>query len=404
LHATSRVRLRPLIVRSEDGEYVVGSLDNGEFVAVPEVGKRAIELLSDDKTLAEAGQQLGHEFGADVDLADFVVALCDLGFVGSIDGRPVNGGGPVFRSNLPRLRPDHVRWLFRGWFGVLYLAVLVVAAIAVFSRPGPGWLRFDTLLWLHSTSLTLITNTALVVALAALHELAHLVAARSLGLPSRVGISTRLGALAPVTDVRCLWAVPPRQRYRVYLAGMANDLMVIGLAQLVGTCFAGLRAPMDALSLLAVLVLLGQCQLYMRTDLYLVATTLARTKNLYQDASVYLLDRLGRAWRRLTGRGQAARHDPLAPLSEREFRMVRRYAVVMVAGSAVAVVLTVTVVAASLVVAVSRAVSAVPGGGPFHVLDGTLTLALVVLFQTLFVVKLFRLRGDRLRRLRERMR
>jgi putative peptide zinc metalloprotease protein len=404
LHTTSRVRLRSLIIRPEDGEYVVGSLDNGEFVAVPEVGRRAIELLGRDWTLSQAGQKLGQEFGGDVDLTGFVAQLCDLGFVRSIDDRPVDGGAPGFRPNLPRLRPAHVRWLFGRWFRVLYVAVLAAAAVVVAGRSGPGWLRYDTLLWLDSISLALAANLGLIALLAALHELAHLVAARSLGLPARIGISTRLGALTPVTDVRCLWAVPPRQRYRVYLAGMASDLLVISVAQLLGSYAGPLRAPMDALSLLAVLTLLGQLQLYTRTDLYLVATTLSRAGNLHQDALAHLLDRLRRARHRLTRRPIPPRPDPLCSLPAREARIVRRYAVVMVAGSAVAIALTVAVVVANLVTAVLRAVATVRGAGWLGALDGLATLTILVAVQALFVVTLLRLRGERLRRLHDRLR
>ncbi len=393
---TSRVRLRPLVIRPEDGEYVVGSLDNGEFVAIPEVGKRAIELLGDGRTLEEASRQLGREYDAEVPLADFVEQLCELGFVASIDGSPVEGGEPAFRPNFPRLRQHHVQWLFRPWLAAPYVAVLAWAAVAVARRPGPGWLRYDTLLWSDSVSLVLVANFALVAALAALHEFAHLAAARSLGLPARFGLSTRLGTLAPVTDVRCLWAVEPRRRYRVYLAGMASDLMVISAAQLTGAYLPGVRAPMDALSLLAVLAMLGQLQLYMRTDLYLVATTLARTKNLHNDAVVYLLDRL----RRL--RDRRHRPDPLAELSARETLVVRRYAIVMVAGSAVALTLLLTTLGTNLVAAIARAITAIGSGAWLRVLDGAATLTILLLFQTLFVLTLLRLRGERLRRLRQR--
>lgn len=395
------MELRPLVIRPEDGEYVVGSLEVGEFVAVPDVGKRAIELLRDGRTLDEAGRQLGREFDARVPLADFVEQLCELGFVTSIDGIPVEGGEPAFRPNLPRLRQHHVRWLFRPWLVVPYLAVLAWAAAVTARRPAPGWLRYDTLLWSDSVSLALVANFALFAGLAALHEFAHLIAARSLGLPARVGLSTRLGTLAPVTDVRCLWAVAPKRRYRVYLAGMASDLMVISVAQLAGAHLPGLRAPMDALSLLAVLAMLGQCQLYMRTDLYLVATTLARTKNLHNDALVYLLDRLRRVRDRRQGTG--TRPDPLAGLSARETLAVRRYAIVMVAGSAVAVTLILATLGGNLLTAVARAFAALDGGGGWiRVLDGVATLTILLLFQTLFVVTLLRLRGERLRRLRQR--
>jgi putative peptide zinc metalloprotease protein len=399
---TSRVRLRPLVVRPEDGEYVVGSLDNGEFVALPEIGKQAIELLGDEAPLAEVNRRLDHVAGVGVDLAGFVEQLCDLGFVATIDGRPVEGGPPPFRPNLPRLRAGHVRWLFSWPSRVVYVAVVAAAVIAMAGGSGLGWLHHESLFWLDSTSLVMLATLAAAIPLAALHELAHLVAARSLGLPARIGIGTRLDALVVITDVRCMWAVPPRQRYRVYLAGMASDVLMISLAQLVAATAEEWRAPLDALSLVAVLGMLNQFLLYLRTDLYLVATTLVRAKNLYQDASVYAVDRLRRVWRRLAGTGP--RPDPLAALPRREFVLARGYAVVMVVGSAVAVGATLVLAVPSVVALVSQALASMRGDGWLGVVDGTGTLAVFAALQGVFVIAFFRGRRERVRRLRERFR
>jgi hypothetical protein len=49
---------------------------------------------------------------------------------------------------------------------------------------------------------------------ATVHELAHLAAARSLGVPARIGLSTRLFYLVAQTDVSGIWAAPRRARYR----------------------------------------------------------------------------------------------------------------------------------------------------------------------------------------------
>jgi putative peptide zinc metalloprotease protein len=396
LGAGSVVTLRPLVVRYEAGEYVVGSLDNGEFVALPEVGRRAIELLTDDRTLGEAGQQLGREFGADVDLLDFVAQLRALGFVSSVDGRAVDLPG-AFRPNLPRLRREHVVWLFRLPMRLLYAAVVLAAVVTVVSgRSDLSWLHFRTLFWLDRTSLVILANLVIVAAVAALHELAHLVAARSLGLPARINLGTRLYSLVAQTDVRCLWAVRPARRYRVYLAGMACDLFVLSLS-VVGSAFlAPAREPLRAVSLLAVLAIANQFQLYMRTDLYLVAITLTRAKNLFQDSSVYLVDRIRRLRRR-------DRPDPLRDLSPREARVVRGYAAVMTIGSVLAIGLYLAYGLPTLVTLIARGVAAILSGQALGLVDGALTVATVAGAQVLFIVVLLRGRRERLRRLRERL-
>ena len=393
----SVVRLRPLIIRLEAGEYVVGSLDSGEFVAVPELGKRAIELLAGDTTLGQAREELG----GDVDLVDFVAQLSALGFVSSVDGRPVDSP-VVFRPNLPRLRRQHVEWLFRRPVRMLYAAIVAVAVVVVATgRSDLSWLHYRALFWLDQTSLLIVGNLAMVVAMATLHELAHLVAARSLGVPARITLGTRLYSLVAQTEVRCLWAVPPAQRYRVYLAGMACDLLLLSMS-VAGSALLGpvARGPLGALSLFAALALVNQFQLYIRTDLYLVAITLTRAKNLYQDSSVYLIDQIRRITRR---KRRPGREDPLHELSTREARLVRGYAALMATGSVLAVGLFLAYGVPTLVTLTARGVAAMGSGRALGVVDGAVTVATVVGAQVVFVVALLKGRRERVRRLRERL-
>ena len=58
------------------------------------------------------------------------------------------------------------------------------------------------------------------------HELAHLIAARAVGVNSRMGISHRLWYLVAETDLTGLWSVTRNQRYLPMLAGMIVDLTV----------------------------------------------------------------------------------------------------------------------------------------------------------------------------------
>lgn len=364
----SRVRLRPLVVRFEDGEYVVGSLDSGEFVVLPAIARRAIELLGTDRTLAEVRDSLEEEYGVSVDLPDFVDQLAEVGFVAQVDGERLPEV-PTTTAGLPWLRARHVAWLISRPAALVYLAIVLAAAVFLVtrpeSRPGSG-----TLLTVSWTGPILLLLVVLFAAVIALHELGHLAAARALGLPARVSLTTRLYLLTARTEVPCLWAVPRRRRYLVYFAGIALDLLVLSLAVIIGSLWEPLHAPLNILALVPAVNLVLQLQLYMKTDLYLVAADLTRARNLFADSAAYI--------RYLARRRNGS--DPLAALPARERRAVQVYAAVMATGTVLSMAFFLFVVAPAMVSITIRGTDSirhgVAGGGPAHLADGLLTIAI----------------------------
>jgi len=384
---TSRVGLRPLVIRSEDGEYVVGSLDNGEFVVLPEVGRRAIELLGSGQTLAEAHRALEVEYGISVDLPDFVDQIAGIGFVEQVDGQGVPDG-QVTPVPAPRLRARHVAWLISRPAAVVYLVIVLTAAFLLVtqprSRPGSG-----KLLVIPWTSAILLLLTALFAIVIALHEVGHLVAARAFGLPAQVSLTTRLYFLTARTEVPCLWAVPRRQRYVVYLAGIVVDLLVLCLAVIVGTAWPSLHALLAVVAIVPIINLILQLQLYMKTDLYLVAADLTRARNLFADSTAYVRYVVGVGRERLARRPRPSLPEALSALPARERRTVRVYAGVMVAGTVFSLAFYLLVLLPAMVSVAIRGASSIrhglAGGGIPYLLDGLLTIALQASYYALFL-------------------
>ena len=94
LTADSRVELRPLSVRPEGDGFMVGDLARGEFITVPAIAVVVIGALREGRTVAEAAARARDSAGTDVDVADFVETLRDLGFVARIDGASLETEGP----------------------------------------------------------------------------------------------------------------------------------------------------------------------------------------------------------------------------------------------------------------------------------------------------------------------
>jgi putative peptide zinc metalloprotease protein len=100
----SRVRLRTLSQRRDRDGWVIGRPETGDFISIPDVAHRAITLLGDRLTVDEVTARLRAETGTRFAVADFVAALDELGFVGSVDDLVREDRAEPARA-APRARP-----------------------------------------------------------------------------------------------------------------------------------------------------------------------------------------------------------------------------------------------------------------------------------------------------------
>jgi putative peptide zinc metalloprotease protein len=375
---SSRVRLRTLSQRRDRDGWVIGRPETGDFISIPDVAHRVITLLGERLTVDEVSARLRAETGTRFGVADFVAALDELGFVGSVDDLPREDHADN-RPSLPWLRQEHVRWLLHP------LAPIVVAGFAgagvTMLALHPALLpSYHVLVWSRRVGLVLAVNAAIGWTLVLLHELAHLATARAAGAPSRITLSTRLQFLVAQTDVSGVWAAPRRSRITVYLAGIAANVCLAGACLLV----LGLANPHGIpRSLLAVgvtetvLMLATQLMVFMRTDLYFVLQDLTGCANLYADGSAYLRY-LGR-----TTRHSTSATDPSLAYPATERRAIRLYSAVLLAGTAICLGVECAVSVPALIVLLVRAVSEI-GVTPVTTLDGSAALTILLTWQALW--------------------
>jgi putative peptide zinc metalloprotease protein len=375
----SRVRLRTLSQRRDRDGWVIGRPETGDFISIPDVARRVITLLGEGLTVDEVSARLRAQTGTRFAVADFVAALDELGFVGSVDDLLREDHADT-RPSLPWLRPEHVRWLLHP------LAPIVVAGFAaaglIMLALHPALLpSYHVLVWSRRVGLVLAVNAAIGWTLVLLHELAHLATARAAGAPSRITLSTRLQFLVAQTDVSGVWAAPRRSRITVYLAGIAANVCLAGAFLLV----LGLANPPGVLrSLLAVavaetvLMLATQLMVFMRTDLYFVLQDLTGCANLYADGSAYL-----RYLGRRTTRHSRSAPDPSLAYPATERRAIRLYSVVLLAGTAICLGVECAVSVPALIVLLVRAVSEI-GVTAVTTLDGCVALTILLTWQTLW--------------------
>lgn len=383
----SVVVLHDLAIRPDDEEWIVGRAATGEFAALPDEAKTVIDLLAAGLTVAEAKRRADERHAADLDVADFVADLIDLGFVAAVDGRSLDEPPPA-PSSLPWLRPSHVRWAFTRPAAVVLAAFILFGfTVAVHRSEWPTWRAFFAF---DYPGVNLLIAMSLSGLNAAVHESWHLAAARAAGIDGRISFGTRLIFLVAQTSVPGLWAADRRARLRFCLAGMTWDLTLTSACLLVASATPHPSVAHRLCELLALIILLAfgmQFAFFIRTDFYLVVQELLRCKNLHADA-VARLRWLGARIRARRG-GPDPGPDPTSALPARERRPVKVFAVLVALGTTLVLAMFVVYQLPILVLTLYRSavevVHAVRDGSALRIVDGALTLFLTAGYRALFL-------------------
>ncbi|MEV5965330.1 hypothetical protein AB0L70_26410 [Kribbella sp. NPDC051952] len=318
------MNLAHVVIRQEaEGEYVVGDPASGNFIVVPEVGARLVELFAAGRTVEEAAADVERETGESIDAADFAQVLLESGVA-----RETEEQHQWAISKVPT-------WLVKPFFGpvawTVYAACLVVTLVMFVVEPSLRPTYEDTFVF-PDIVLSLVVTNVVVILLTFLHESWHAFAGAAVGVPSRLRLERR--GIFPVleTDLSGLWALPPVRRYGPFLAGMAVDSVVLFLA--VGPRYAWSRGWIDLppllIRILAMVVLSQVAKLafqtlaYLRTDMYLVMATATGCGNLHQVTRLSL--------KRLVRRLTPDEETVLSTAHTQDLRVARWYRLLYVAG------------------------------------------------------------------------
>ena len=114
--------------------------------------------------------------------------------------------------------------------------------------------------------------------LSAIHELAHLLAGRRLGLASRIRLSNRFYFVVFETTLDGLVGVPRRQRYLPMLAGLGADVVAMASLTVAAALTHGEGGSLVsgvclALAFSTLPRIVWQFYLFLQTDIYFLAAT-----------------------------------------------------------------------------------------------------------------------------------
>jgi putative peptide zinc metalloprotease protein len=335
----TRLRLLSANRQYEGDEIILGRPDTGVFIAIPSEAGTILDLIASGSTLGEIESFYRHNYGDDESSIPFIEGLIQRGLVAPTDVIAAPSSEIATNSVIDRLSRALFSRTVLCLHSLLILAAGVTVAIVPSILPDTGSLYFQD----HRA-----LKTVLVLGIAYLsiffHEMAHLLAARSVGVRGRLGISHRLWFVVAETDLTGLWAVPRRLRYMPILAGPLVDLssacallLLLYLDQVsVLYLRTDIRQIVSASIFVYFLRIIWQCYFFLRTDFYYLIATLTGCKNLMGDTERWLGEKF-------------LRPSPLkaAPMpwyiSDRELRVVRVYAVLWVTGHAASFVTLVLV-------------------------------------------------------------
>lgn len=309
-----------LSVVPEGDQVIVGDPARAVFVALPPIGAQVLELLRAGATVGEARVQASALAGEDVDVADFVTSLVELGFLRVADDeRPSLADGV---APPPRPRRPNRAFSPAAWTAYAACAIAAVALYALDPRLLP---RATDVFFLDTPVRSIAALTLMTYVLAFAHEGCHWLAARAAGVSARIAIGRRLYFLALEIDLSGLWSLPRRQRYGPLLAGMAFDGVVLAGVLVsrygdgAGWWHVGDAAgrALAAIAFIEVTAIVSQCWIFLRTDLYAVLVTATGCVNLLRVNALLVR----RALRRIT----PEQRDELAAAPARDLAVARWY-------------------------------------------------------------------------------
>ncbi|WP_121610076.1 peptidase [Mesobacillus foraminis] len=373
--AYSKLTLHSLQIRKDKKNYIVEDLSSGEFYEMPKICIDAIKMINEGKMLSEIEAVLTSRYpDEEVDMTDFAGQLFALGLVKSVDGEEVP------RTEKKHGEPEGFNWIsprvgkffFNSFMTRGYIGAMILCVVIFLVRP-ELWPRYQDIFPFDLMMYNIVAVLLVTFLLVLVHEMGHVLAVRSEGLPTRIELGHRLVFVVLETDMSRVWSLPPEKRNRLYLAGLYFDAVVLLAALAAKLVFSDDEVIMGIAGVVVlntVIRIIYQFCIYMKTDFYYVLENKTGCYNLMENGQSFLKNTLSF----LPG-------EPYTEAFPGEEKLVRPYAVFYLLG----VIITLVLAAAYSVPQLAFAGSYIYTGLSHH--PGTLLFwdALIFLMQFILV-------------------
>ena len=290
------IPLHPLVYVPDGDEVTIGRRDVDSYAVFPADGAEVVRRLETGASPGEVVRWYQAEYGESLDIDHVLAALVELDFVRD-PSRPDGPSKPVRWQRLGATLFSVPAWLvyagIAGW------------AVAVMIRSPDAVPTYHSIFFTDYYAVIELTLVATVIPLLLAHECFHALAARRLGVRTRLGIGRRLYTVVLETRMDGLVAVPRRQRYLPILAGVLFDGLAVAIFIVIADASRDPHGEFTlagrlclALAFTTFLRIVWQTYLYLRTDLYALVVTVLGCVDLHATARRLLANR----WNRLLGR------------------------------------------------------------------------------------------------------
>lgn len=318
------VLLHPLTFIQEEEGVNIGRFGTDTFAVFPEEGAEIIRLLQNGMTIAEVSRWYQEKYKEELDIQDFLNTLRELTFLRE-EQEDASGLLPVKGQKLGA-------WMFSPAAWIIYAGLFALAMWMMIQMPSLVPHREQVY---FSPMVTLVMLGLFIgqVPGILLHESMHMLAARRIGIPSKLGIGRRMYIFVFEASMPGIWGVPRRQRYLPLMAGMLGDIIWFSILVVSAGFIIQIEGQatfislfFSALAFSTVLRFIWQFYFYLRTDIYYLIITFFGCINLEQTTKQYLSN----AWFRL--RGQTDKLVDEANWYFRDRQVARWYSFVYAAG------------------------------------------------------------------------
>jgi hypothetical protein len=303
----------------EGDDVLVGRPGTDVYAVLPPDGAEVLRRMTRGATPASVVGWYEASYGQRLDIDDFMASMAELGFLREAGEEPAAPAAPVHLQRLARALFSPLAYLV---YAFVVGAYVVVALRHPDVAPQPEHVFFT-----ESTVLVELLIVFGQIPWLGLHEAAHVLAGRWLGLPSRLGFGTRLYFVVFETRMSSLLSVPRRRRYLAFVAGMLLDVLAISGLGLLAYALRDSTGAWHVAGAVALAMAFPICTrlayqflLFLQTDVYYVVATALGCHDLHAATRALVANRIWRVLRR------PARVHALDGWTERDLRVARRYA------------------------------------------------------------------------------
>ena len=320
--------------QDEEEASIIGPDRSGAYLSISAATAHVLSLLSTGCTFDEVSLRFCSASDEVEDLQEALSVLEEKGLITPAieteSGVALHNTGTM-SAGYSGTSPDSsvitavAQLLFHRAALFIYCTLIALGVLAAFadpqSLPGPSSMVFES----HRSGWIVFVMLVNLVAVF-MHELAHFLAARAIGVAASFGVGNRLWIIVAETNLSGVWGVPRSRRYVPLLAGCICDavcasllLCALYLNRHVGVFLGNqTQCVVAAITFTYFTRLLWQCFFFVRTDFYYLFATACRCTNLMTHTRLYLQ----RVLQRLLGRSMRGDLD----VPDQEISVVRIYA------------------------------------------------------------------------------